>query len=149
MVACSASRLVCSAMAPISRSTSPIFSPAAVRPATIPVVCSALSTALSATLLEWVTCRPIHLHDGGRELLCSGCHGADAGRCLVGGSGCGRCALGGALHTGCDFGGDAVHVAGSLGDRVDQTLHVGFEAVGHLPLQRHLLQLGLFLVALL
>ena len=59
MVALSARRLVWLAMAPISRSTSPIFSPAAVRPATISVVCPALTTAWSATPLEWVTWRPI------------------------------------------------------------------------------------------
>ena len=46
-------------MAPIRRSTSPIFSPAAVRLPTISVVCPALITASSATLLECVTWRPI------------------------------------------------------------------------------------------
>ena len=55
IVALSANRLVWLAIAPIRRSTSPIFSPAAVRPATISVVCPALATASSATPLEWVT----------------------------------------------------------------------------------------------
>ena len=55
MVAFSASRLVWLAMALIRRSTSPIFSLAAVRLATISVVCPALTTAASATPLEWVT----------------------------------------------------------------------------------------------
>ena len=59
MVALSASRLVWLAIAPIRRSTSPIFSPAAVRLPTISVVFPALATAASATSLEWVTWRPI------------------------------------------------------------------------------------------
>ena len=55
MVAFSASRLVWLAIAPIRRSTSPIFSAAEARLLTISVVCPALTTALSATWLEWVT----------------------------------------------------------------------------------------------
>ena len=59
MVALSASRLVWLAIALIRRITSPIFSPAALRLPTISVVCPALTTAPSATWLEWVTWRPI------------------------------------------------------------------------------------------
>ena len=55
MVAFSASRLVWLAIAPIRRSTSPIFSAAEARLLTISVVCPALTTASSATWLEWVT----------------------------------------------------------------------------------------------
>ena len=55
MAALKASRLVWLAIAPIRRSTSPIFSAAEARLLTISVVCPALITAFSATWLEWVT----------------------------------------------------------------------------------------------
>src|SRR5450631_1483794 len=61
MVALSARRLVWLAIAPIRRSTSPIFSAAEARLLTISVVFAALTTASSATPLENVTCRPISL----------------------------------------------------------------------------------------
>src|SRR3954447_14189730 len=55
MVAFSASRLVWLAIAPIRRSTSPIFSAVTARLPTISVVCPAFVTAVSAMSLERVT----------------------------------------------------------------------------------------------
>jgi hypothetical protein len=73
----------------------------------------------------------------------------DAGGCLVGGGSRGGGALRGAVHAGRDFAGRALHVGCCLRDRGDDALDVSLEAVGHLALQRLLLEFGLMLGGLL
>ncbi len=144
MVALSASRLVWLAIAPIRRSTSPIFSPAAARPA------------------DHFGGFPGLGHGGVRDVAGMGDLAADLGHRrseLFGGGGNRVDAGGGLLGGGCggrglrrravDAGGDlrrhALHVLGRPRHRADHALDVGFETVGHLALQRLLLQLGLLL----
>ena len=148
MVAFSASRLVWLAIAPIRRSTSPIFSAAEARLLTISVVCPALTTALSATWLEWVTWRPISATEDASSSVAaataltlpdasSEAAAAAAARCEV------------PLDAGRDFAGRTLHVGCCLRDRGDDALDVGLEAVGHLALQGLLLEFGLMLGGLL
>ena len=106
------------------------------------MVLPALTTAPSATLLEWVTCRPISATEEASSSVAAATVD-DAGRGLLGGGRGGRGPFRGAVDAGGDLAGDALHVLGGLRDRADHALDVGLEAVGHLALQGLLLELGL------
>ena len=126
----------------IRRSTSPIFSPAAARPATISVVLPALATAVSATSLEWVTWRPISATEEASSSVAAATVlmlAEASSEAAAAAAACAEVPLTLAVISRRD----ALHVLRRPRDRADHALDVGFETVGHWPLQRLLLELGL------
>jgi hypothetical protein len=77
------------------------------------------------------------------KLFGRGGDGVDTGRCLPRRDRRCRGPLRGTVDASRDLASHALHVLRRLRDGADHALDVGFEAVGHLPLQRLLLELGL------